>query len=166
MLGASPLDDCLPANRKEAFMVRRFCYLLIATSLGLLFRATVSAQESFYKGKTIRIIVGAPPGGGYDTYSRLIARHIGNISQVTPRLLWRTCLGRPHLSRPITYIRWPNPTAFPSAISLAAYFCNSFWEDRGLSLMHGSSSTLESRFRTTSPSAYPRQLALRARSTG
>jgi tripartite-type tricarboxylate transporter receptor subunit TctC len=58
-------------------MVQRFCYLLIAIGLGLLFRATVSAQESFYTGKTIRIIVGAPPGGGYDTYSRLIARHIG-----------------------------------------------------------------------------------------
>ena len=57
-------------------MVQRFCYLLIAIGLGLLFRATVSAQESFYKGKTIRIIVGAPPGGGYDTYSRLIARHM------------------------------------------------------------------------------------------
>jgi tripartite-type tricarboxylate transporter receptor subunit TctC len=35
------------------------------------------AQDSFYKGKTVRIIVGAAAGGGYDTYSRTIARHIG-----------------------------------------------------------------------------------------
>jgi tripartite-type tricarboxylate transporter receptor subunit TctC len=35
------------------------------------------AQESFYKGKTVRIIVGASAGGGYDTYSRTIARHMG-----------------------------------------------------------------------------------------
>ena len=35
------------------------------------------AQESFYQGKTVRIIVGAAAGGGYDTYSRTIARHIG-----------------------------------------------------------------------------------------
>ncbi len=35
------------------------------------------AQEPFYKGKTARIIVGASAGGGYDTYSRTIARHIG-----------------------------------------------------------------------------------------
>jgi tripartite-type tricarboxylate transporter receptor subunit TctC len=34
-------------------------------------------QESFYKGKTIRLIVGLAPGGGFDTYSRVIARHIG-----------------------------------------------------------------------------------------
>jgi tripartite-type tricarboxylate transporter receptor subunit TctC len=39
--------------------------------------APASAQESFYKGQTVRIIVGASAGGGYDTYSRTIARHIG-----------------------------------------------------------------------------------------
>ena len=37
----------------------------------------VWAQDSFYRGKTVRIIVGASAGGGYDTYSRTIARHIG-----------------------------------------------------------------------------------------
>jgi tripartite-type tricarboxylate transporter receptor subunit TctC len=35
------------------------------------------AQQPFYQGKTIRIIVGASAGGGYDTYSRTIARHMG-----------------------------------------------------------------------------------------
>jgi tripartite-type tricarboxylate transporter receptor subunit TctC len=47
--------------------------------LALFFAAStpVDAQESFYKGKTVRIIVGASAGGGYDTYSRTIARHIG-----------------------------------------------------------------------------------------
>lgn len=33
--------------------------------------------EDFYKGKTIHFIVGAPAGGGYDTYTRAIARHLG-----------------------------------------------------------------------------------------
>lgn len=31
----------------------------------------------FYEGKTIRLIVGFSAGGGFDTYSRLIARHMG-----------------------------------------------------------------------------------------
>ncbi len=39
--------------------------------------APTLAQEPFFKGKTVRIIVGASAGGGYDTYSRVIARHIG-----------------------------------------------------------------------------------------
>jgi len=39
--------------------------------------AALSAQEPFFKGKTIRIIVGLAPGGGFDTYSRVFARHMG-----------------------------------------------------------------------------------------
>jgi len=37
----------------------------------------VFAQTNFYEGKTIRFIVGFSAGGGYDTYTRLIARHMG-----------------------------------------------------------------------------------------
>jgi len=33
----------------------------------------------FYHGKVIRIVVGFPPGGGADVYSRLIARHLGRF---------------------------------------------------------------------------------------
>ncbi|MDB5570730.1 MAG: efflux transporter protein [Hyphomicrobiales bacterium] len=37
------------------------------------------AQDAgaFYKGRTVTIVIGAAPGGGYDTYGRLVARHIG-----------------------------------------------------------------------------------------
>jgi tripartite-type tricarboxylate transporter receptor subunit TctC len=43
--------------------------------------------SDFYKGKTMHVIVGAPAGGGYDTYARAIARHLskqipGNPSMV------------------------------------------------------------------------------------
>jgi tripartite-type tricarboxylate transporter receptor subunit TctC len=41
----------------------------------LLTQATGSAQD-FYKDKSIRFIVGQAAGGGYDTYTRTIARHI------------------------------------------------------------------------------------------
>ena len=33
--------------------------------------------DDFYKGKTIHFVVGAPAGGGYDTYTRAIGRHLG-----------------------------------------------------------------------------------------
>ena len=32
---------------------------------------------SFYKGKRLTMIVGSGPGGGYDTYARLVARNMG-----------------------------------------------------------------------------------------
>lgn len=45
------------------------------------------AQDSFYKGKTIRFIVGAPPGGGFDTYSRALSRHLGKHISGNPTML-------------------------------------------------------------------------------
>ena len=51
------------------------------------------AQESFYKGKTIRIIVGFPAGGGYDTYARLIARHMGKYIPVNPTIIVENMTG-------------------------------------------------------------------------
>ena len=34
------------------------------------------AQDSFYKGKNFTVVIGYSPGGGYDSYGRLLARHI------------------------------------------------------------------------------------------
>src|SRR5215470_11305473 len=53
----------------------------------VLFAKPATAQESYYKGKTVRIIVGASAGGGYDTYSRTIARHIGKHIPGNPTLV-------------------------------------------------------------------------------
>ena len=53
---------------------------VIAALLALLLIATVEqvfAQANFYEGKTIRLIVGFSAGGGYDAYTRTIARHFG-----------------------------------------------------------------------------------------
>lgn len=38
--------------------------------------STAEAASDFYKGKTIRVIIRSNPGGGYDFYGRLIARHM------------------------------------------------------------------------------------------
>ena len=49
--------------------------------------ASVHAQEPFYKGKTIRLIVGLAPGGGYDLYSPVIARHMGKHIPGNPTIV-------------------------------------------------------------------------------
>ena len=41
---------------------------------------TASAQDAvadFYRGKNLNLIVGYSAGGGYDTYARIVARHLG-----------------------------------------------------------------------------------------
>jgi hypothetical protein len=59
-------------------MVNRSRILVLAVGLLLLVGCPPnSTAADFYKGKAIRFIVGYAPGGGYDTYTRAIARHIG-----------------------------------------------------------------------------------------
>jgi tripartite-type tricarboxylate transporter receptor subunit TctC len=41
----------------------------------------------FYKGKQMRFIIRSAPGGGFDTYSRLIARHINRHVPGSPSIL-------------------------------------------------------------------------------
>jgi tripartite-type tricarboxylate transporter receptor subunit TctC len=46
-----------------------------------------AATEDFYRGKTVRIVVGFTPGGGFDTYSRVIARHMGKHIPGNPTIV-------------------------------------------------------------------------------
>ena len=45
------------------------------------------AVANFYRGKSIRIIVGFTAGGGYDQYSRLIGRHISKFIPGNPNVI-------------------------------------------------------------------------------
>jgi tripartite-type tricarboxylate transporter receptor subunit TctC len=49
--------------------------LLLALPMGLVSGA---GAQDFYQGKTVNFVIGYPVGGGYDTYSRLIAAHLGD----------------------------------------------------------------------------------------
>jgi tripartite-type tricarboxylate transporter receptor subunit TctC len=45
------------------------------------------AVANFYRGKTVRIIVGFTAGGGYDQYSRLIGRHLSKYLPGNPAVI-------------------------------------------------------------------------------
>jgi tripartite-type tricarboxylate transporter receptor subunit TctC len=60
-------------------MTRRnfFAIAVGAAFLGAAVSAHAQANEAdFFKGKTIRMVVGFGPGGGYDIYARMIAPYI------------------------------------------------------------------------------------------
>jgi len=66
---------------------RSFISILSACVLGLGAASTapvVSAQENFYEGKTLTVVIRSTPGGGYDDYGRLVARHIGKYLPGNP----------------------------------------------------------------------------------
>lgn len=66
--------------------MKRFIFRIAILSL-FLTAAAAHAQDTFYRGKTVRIIVGASAGGGYDTYSRTLARHMGKHISGNPTLV-------------------------------------------------------------------------------
>ena len=52
-----------------------------------LFPFMSQAAAPFYEGKIIRIVVGNSPGGGFDLYSRAIARHMGKHIPGDPKII-------------------------------------------------------------------------------
>src|SRR5690242_4810964 len=86
------------------------------TSLGLLALALVlvstltqrvAAQESFYRGKTVTIVVGYSAGGGYDQYARLVARHLGRFILGQPNVIVQNMPG----AASMTSVRYLDATA-------------------------------------------------------
>jgi tripartite-type tricarboxylate transporter receptor subunit TctC len=51
------------------------------------------AQEPYYKGKVVKMILGHSPGGGYDTYTRIIGRHIGKYLPGNPAVVVENMTG-------------------------------------------------------------------------
>ena len=47
----------------------------------------VVQADDFYKGKQLRILIGTPPGGGYDAYGRLVGRHIADFLPGKPSVV-------------------------------------------------------------------------------
>ncbi len=59
--------------------------------------AAAQTPEDFYKGKTVELVVGTNPGGGYDLYGRLIGRAIGKHIPGAPVVVVKNMPGAGHL---------------------------------------------------------------------
>ena len=57
---------------------------------------SAAAQDpiaEFYKGKTLRIVIGYGPGGGYDIYGRVFAEHFGRYLPGNPTIVAQNMAG-------------------------------------------------------------------------
>lgn len=69
-------------------MVKRIILALLVLWIGLAGRGFAATNDDgFYRGKTIRLIVAFSAGGGYDTYSRTLARHLGKYIPGNPSVV-------------------------------------------------------------------------------
>lgn len=63
---------------------------LLGLIVAMLFCAQSAAADSvadFYRGRTVQLVLGYGPGGGYDVYTRLLAQHIGRHIPGSPAVV-------------------------------------------------------------------------------
>lgn len=59
---------------------------VLSVGSSLISGAQAQTAKDFYKGKTINLVVGFTPGGGYDTYARLVSRHFSRHLPNNPNI--------------------------------------------------------------------------------
>ena len=73
--------------KKVSFSTALCCWVLFSVCL-LAFNTSLHAQtDSYYKGKTVTIVVGVSPGGAYDVWARLIAPHLSKHIPGNPQVI-------------------------------------------------------------------------------
>ena len=71
-------------------------YWLIGSLVGialLAFAIRTAGADEFYKGKTIRFVVGLAAGGGYDLSARTVGRHMGKHIPGNPTIVVENMTG-------------------------------------------------------------------------
>ena len=82
----------MPLKPAPASHVRTFA-AAAATGLFILTFATPAAAAEFFAGKSIDLLIGAAPGGGYDIYARALGRHLGRHIPGNPTIVAKNMPG-------------------------------------------------------------------------
>jgi tripartite-type tricarboxylate transporter receptor subunit TctC len=77
-------------------MSTRVLLSAVALACVILPDSLIAQETRFFHGKTVRIIVGTSPGGGFDVYSRTLARHMGKYIAGTPNFIVENMPGAGH----------------------------------------------------------------------
>jgi hypothetical protein len=78
-------------NRRPLALLHRIAILAVVQ---VICAAAALAQETWtYRDKTVTIYVATSPGGGYDFYGRLLARHIGKFLPGNPQVIVKNMPG-------------------------------------------------------------------------
>lgn len=60
---------------------------VLTTIIALAAFSGAAQAQPYYESRTLRIVVGLAPGGGFDTYARLIGRHLGRHIPGNPAVI-------------------------------------------------------------------------------
>lgn len=84
MPGEQDKTNAFKAKILSGYVIR---FLFLAAIPCATTPAVAQSVAEFYAGKQISFIVGASPGGGYDTQARLVARHLGKHIAGNPAIV-------------------------------------------------------------------------------
>ena len=87
-----PLGLVPYSNKHKGRLILRFILALLAM-LGLPLTAQAQGADPFYKGKDVRILIGAGVGGTYSLYAQLAARHMRQFIPGNPNLVMQSMPG-------------------------------------------------------------------------
>jgi len=84
-------------------MIRPLFIVLLALAASAASPARADAVADFYKSRQLNLVVGYGPGGGYDVYARLVARHLGRYVPGNPSVVVQNMPGAGSL-RAVNYL--------------------------------------------------------------
>jgi tripartite-type tricarboxylate transporter receptor subunit TctC len=99
--------------------LQRALFAVACTAVALFVATPALAQssvENFYRGQTVRIVVASGPSGGFDTFARLLSRHLGRFVPGNPTFVVQNMPGAGGL-RAAGYIA---KVAAPDGLTMAA----------------------------------------------
>jgi tripartite-type tricarboxylate transporter receptor subunit TctC len=74
-------------------MVRCTCALAALLGVSIASEALADTPEDFYRGKTVHLMISSSPGGGYDTYGRMLAKHLAALIPGAPAIVAQNMQG-------------------------------------------------------------------------
>jgi tripartite-type tricarboxylate transporter receptor subunit TctC len=89
-----------------------------------------TSDDGYYKGKTIRLIVAFSAGGGYDAYSRAIARHLGKHIPGNPTVVVDNMTGAGGIIHANYMFKQAKPDGLTIGNNSGAYSCSKSWAPR------------------------------------
>lgn len=102
----------------------RILFLVYVFGASLITTSRAGAQvEKVYEGKTLRVIVAFSPGGAYDTWARMIIKHLGKYIPGNPNLVVQNMPGAGSISAANYLMNIAKPDGLTiGSISSALYF--------------------------------------------
>lgn len=82
-----------------------------------------ASTPDFYKGKTIRVVVGHPAGDLYDLWARLVAQHMGKHIPGNPNLIVQNMPGAASMIATNYVYTVGKSLGFIGVTSIKSYFC-------------------------------------------